>query len=133
MSNGENERKHIDELINALEATTQLITSLVDDMQENSELVVLLKEKVQLIESQIVIMETILRGDGVSESLITRFALLEKDVEAVLEKIKKIEESDKEQNLRHTKMLTERMKILLGGFITLLASIASAILGYYLK
>jgi hypothetical protein len=127
------EQKYIDELISALEATTKLITSLVNDMQENSELVIQLKEKIQIIESQIILLETILRGGATSDSLLTRFALLEKEVESVLEKISNIQKEEKIEDAQHDKLMTERMKIIIGGAVALISSIITAIATYYFK
>lgn len=122
-----------EELVRGLESTTRLIHSLLSDIKENSELIITLKSEVEDMKSQLAIMEQIVRGGPSGESLLTRFALLEKDVEYILKELDQKELSKVMETGTQSKDRAERMKVWVGAIISIISAIIAAVATYFSK
>ena len=133
---GENNNKDqvfAEELVKGLESTTKLIHTLLDDIKGNSELIVTLKSEVNDMNSQLRIMEDIIRGGPSNESLLTRFALLEKDVEYILKELNQRELIGTVEEGNETKAKTEKVKIIVTAIISLISAIIASVATYFSK
>lgn len=122
-----------EELVNGLESTTILIQSLLEDIKENSEIIGALKSEMEDMGSQLKLMEEIIRGGSSNQSLLTRFALLERDVQDILKDLEQKQFLQTIQSDSKNKEKSEKIKFLIGGIVSLISAIIAAVATYYSK
>jgi len=110
-----------------------LIQSLLEDIKENSEIIGALKSEMEDMSSQLKLMEEIIRGGSSNQSLLTRFALLERDVQDILKDLEQKQFLQTIQSDSKNKEKSEKIKFLIGGIVSLISAIIAAVATYYSK
>ena len=89
------------DLAKSLQVTTALMQDLLGEIRDNATSLAVLKEKLEGIEEKVKSLSHIVRDDNGNKSLITRLALLEKELENMEEAL---EESKEERTEIHTRI-----------------------------
>ena len=125
---------YLTNLIKGLEATTSLVQNLLDDIKDNAILVGNLKVSVEHLNQQVSVLENIIRGNNSStKSLLTRLALLEKEVADLTKMIEYHENLETAEQSVTRKRKFERLKVWAQAIIALICTLIGALTAYYLK
>ena len=125
---------YLTNLIKGLEATTSLVQNLLDDIKDNAILVGNLKVSVEHLNQQVSVLENIIRGNNSStKSLLTRLALLEKEVADLTKMIEYHENLETAEQSVTRKRKFERLKVWAQAIIALICALIGALTAYYFK
>lgn len=83
MATSETSKQIAADLAKSLQVTTTLIQTLLSELRDNATALAVLKEKLDGIEEKVQSLSHIVRDDNGNKSIITRLALLEKEIEDI--------------------------------------------------
>ena len=127
------DKVYVTELVKGLEATTALISNLLDDIKDNSHLIGNIRSDVLSISKQIDLLEELVRGDSSHPSILTRLALLERDIADLSKELEKHEEENCVFRANKSKTKIEKLKLWAGIITALISALIGAATAYYLK
>lgn len=103
-----NNHELAEDLAKSLEATTSLMQSLLGEIRDNATSLAVLKEKLESLAGTVKGLSTIVKDGNGKGSLVTRFALIERDIETLEEHL---EEYKKDLDEEVVNVRNEREKL----------------------
>lgn len=108
MMSSENPNELADELAKSLQVTTSMVQTLLTEIQTNATTMAVLQEKLDSLGQQVKSLSYIIRDGNGKGSLVTRFAVMEKDFQDLEEQVDEYKKKVEKEMAANTTYIRDR-------------------------